>query len=184
MVLPQKSSWDNIKPRMTLPTDYNKSQNFGSRNPQRLWLFADHNRDVLYDDIQTINNTKHYLDLGTNDMFEDDVRKYPIFWTEILYDYFLIFRGCERSRSKSRRTKRNVIISAIYEPFPSSNDEKSSSSIVAPLANVATNARNTTGMDLRKSEQSMMSIIPAAERLVGDETKPFTDRLEPVLYQI
>lgn len=80
-------------------------------------------KTLSYDDIKTVTITKHWLDFAANTMSEDDIRKNPIFWTEILYTYFLTFCGCETARTKSRQAVRTMVINAIYELLPSSSDK-------------------------------------------------------------
>lgn len=70
----------------------------------------------LYDDIRQIVGTTNRLDIAASNMFEDDIKKYPMFWIELLYSFFLNYCGCEPSRTRNKSAKRNAILNCIYGP--------------------------------------------------------------------
>ena len=141
----------------------------------------------LYDDIRNIVGTENRLDLAANNMFEEDIKQHPMFWIEILYSIFINYCGCETARTRNKSAKRNAIITCIYGPSGNDNEMQTTSSSTANRSSAihfTANSNLSSTMDLPKSIQAMTNIIPLNERLDGDETKPFTDRLEPILDQM
>ena len=141
----------------------------------------------LYDDIRQVIGTENRLDIAANNMLEEDIKKYHPYWIEILYSIFLNFCGCSSSRTRNVSAKRNAVISCIYGTLDHEDDAQSGINHIAhrsAVTNFTTNPNVSSSMDLPKSLQAMINIIPIGERLDGDETKPFTDRLEPILNQM
>lgn len=60
----------------------------------------------LYDDIRNIIGADEQLDLAANNMFEEDIKNYTMFWIEILYSFFINY--CGRETGGTRKTKCNV----------------------------------------------------------------------------
>lgn len=131
--------------------------------------------------------TGNPLDLAANNMLYGDIKKYFMFWIEILYLIFCNYCSCEPARTRNNSAKRIVILNAIYGS--SDRNEGGASSITqvpekSNISNLASTSASHSNIDLTKSIQAMTNIIPISERLDGAETNPFTDRLDPILDQM
>ena len=141
----------------------------------------------LYEIIRQSIGTDNRLDLAANNMLEEDVKKYHPYWIEIMYSIFLNFCACSSARTRRASAKRNAVLSSIFGTLEQDENSQSGSAHGAnrsALSNFTTNPNFSSSMDLPKSIQAMTNIIPVGEKLDGDETKPFTDRLEPILDQM
>ena len=64
----------------------------------------------LCDDILEVIGTDHRLGIAAENMFEDDIKRYPVFWVEI--SYTICFNVCryEWSRTRNISAKKKAIV--------------------------------------------------------------------------
>ena len=143
----------------------------------------------LCDDLRSFPTNELRLDHAASNMMEDDIKSYSLFWIDILYKLLKVFTGCKQARRRNVHAKQKAILNHIFE-----NDDEETTAVTSRTAShdhqfqqnaeVRQNGRPVPHMDLNKSIQAMSHIFPHSERLTGEETHPFTDRLQPIVDQM
>ena len=144
----------------------------------------------LCDDIRTMATKDIRLDHAASNMMEDDINNYSLFWVDILYKILVVFTECKQTRGRNVHAKRKAITKHIYECDEEEND-MSTMIRTEPVVDEISHERRPgedvkviSKMDVNKSIQAMSFSIPQSERLTGEETDPFTDRLKTILEQM
>ena len=136
------------------------------------------------------------LDHAACTMLDREIKIFDDFWLSLLVGVLVAFTDCPASITRSAFSKRATIIKHIYgeqedirnvrnEALTVNKSQQTINKDQNPDLTVSSKEpKEMSAIDLNKSIQVMMQIVPPSERLSGAENEPFMSRLNPILEQM